>query len=433
MVKSSPPPRHRHHDNDGGRIRPLETKAKRRASSNLPGMDSTAKQQQQVAGVAGALCARTDDVAVRIARSISHEVALYQSAIPVPFNVVVAACTAHVPPIFGAIAAGRDFDVAAAKRLGAERARDGVPLASVMEAYRVGFRRAWEIAADEAATRPDVGRAALQALTTKLMLAQDIYTSSMSDSYRNEQTRRLLREDAERATLVDALLHGRLLEQWSLWEVADYLRLPNGGPYVVIAAEVPAVGHEAFPDVESKLRSLDVFSAWRLLPDLQVGIIHVNTDKHLDDSIALLSRIASTRVGVSAKFGDLRDTAQALRYARVMLRSKAEPDLPVSVFDGSVLTSAAVSAPDVMTKLVTPILDSFAGMTDEERAILFQTFRVWVDNDGSLRTTGELLFCHPNTVRYRLHRIEQRTGRLLSRPRDVAELCLALEVHRRLM
>jgi DNA-binding PucR family transcriptional regulator len=36
-------------------------------------------------------------------------------------------------------------------------------------------------------------------------------------------------------------------------------------------------------------------------------------------------------------------------------------------------------------------------------------------------------------VRYRLHRIEQRTGRSLSKPRDVTELCLAFEVHRRLM
>jgi DNA-binding PucR family transcriptional regulator len=58
---------------------------------------------------------------------------------------------------------------------------------------------------------------------------------------------------------------------------------------------------------------------------------------------------------------------------------------------------------------------------------------VWVENDGAIRTVGELLFCHPNTVRYRLHRIERRTGRSLSRPRDVAELCLAFEVQRRLM
>ncbi|MFY9764116.1 MAG: helix-turn-helix domain-containing protein [Mycobacterium sp.] len=50
-----------------------------------------------------------------------------------------------------------------------------------------------------------------------------------------------------------------------------------------------------------------------------------------------------------------------------------------------------------------------------------------------MSATAEALVCHPNTVRYRLRRIEKRTGRSLSRPRDVAELCLAFEVHRRLM
>jgi sugar diacid utilization regulator len=43
------------------------------------------------------------------------------------------------------------------------------------------------------------------------------------------------------------------------------------------------------------------------------------------------------------------------------------------------------------------------------------------------------LFCHPNTVRHRLRRIEKHTGRSLSRPRDVAELCLMFEVWRQLM
>ena len=127
------------------------------------------------------------------------------------------------------------------------------------------------------------------------------------------------------------------------------------------------------------------------------------------------------------------DTAQALRYARVTLHGRADPDSPVSVFDGSILATAAISAPEVMVKLVTPTMQCFADLADDEREILFETFRVWLENDGSLRAVDEVLFCHPNTVRYRLHRIEQRTGRSLSRPRDVAELCLAFEVHRRLM
>ena len=33
-------------------------------------------------------------------------------------------------------------------------------------------------------------------------------------------------------------------------------------------------------------------------------------------------------------------------------------------------------------------------------------------------------------VSHRLRRIEQRTGRSLSRPKDLAELCLVFEVHR---
>ena len=42
------------------------------------------------------------------------------------------------------------------------------------------------------------------------------------------------------------------------------------------------------------------------------------------------------------------------------------------------------------------------------------------------------IYCHPNTVRHRLHRIEELTDRSLSRPKDVAELCLAFEVELRL-
>jgi DNA-binding PucR family transcriptional regulator len=79
------------------------------------------------------------------------------------------------------------------------------------------------------------------------------------------------------------------------------------------------------------------------------------------------------------------------------------------------------------------VLADFGALPDEEREILFDTFRVWQDNDASVGGAAEVLFCHPNTVRHRLRRIEKHTGRSLSRPRDIAELCLALEVHRQLM
>jgi hypothetical protein len=86
-----------------------------------------------------------------------------------------------------------------------------------------------------------------------------------------------------------------------------------------------------------------------------------------------------------------------------------------------------------MVKTVGAALDGFGDLPDEDREMLFETFRVWQDNDASVRGAAEVLICHPNTVRHRLRRIEKHTGRSLSRPRDLAELCLAFEVHRRLM
>jgi hypothetical protein len=388
---------------------------------------------QQVADVANAVYRRTDEVSILLARAITREVHAYGVTVAVPFDVVAAGCAASMRAIFGAIATDGDFDVTAATRLGAERARDGVPLSLVLEAYGVGFGRLWEAIAAEAATRRCLNGDGLRTLTAKLLTAQDLFTAAMAAGYRQEQTRRVVGDETERSRLIDALLHGRLLELCSLWEVADYLRLPITGPFVVIAADAAESGADGLSGIEAKLRSLDVPSAWRRLPDVQVGIVHVNTDRHLAAVLALVSRVAIGRVGVSARFGDLRDTARALHQARVTLRGREDPGSPVSVFDGSILATAAVSAPEVMVDLASPVMRCFADLADEEREILFETFRVWLDHDGSMRTAAEMLFCHANTVRYRMHRIEQRTGRSLTRPRDVAELCLAFEVHRRLM
>src|SRR5271154_5992174 len=261
----------------------------------------------------------------------------------------------------------------------------------------------------------------------------ELIATALVAGYRDEQKRQLLAEGSHRLSLVDALLEGRAFDDWRLRDVAGRLRLPINGPFVVVAAHVPTGGDEPLREIESKLRSLDIFSAWRLLPDVQVGVVHVNSDQKLDRVVALMSRTTTARVGVSAAFEDLRDTPRALHVARVMLRGPTDSTSSVAVFDGSILATAAVGASEAMVQAVGAALDCFGDLPDEEREMLFDTFRVWQDNDASVRGAAEVLFCHPNTVRYRLRRIEKRTGRSLSRPRDVAELCLAFEIHRRLM
>jgi hypothetical protein len=101
----------------------------------------------------------------------------------------------------------------------------------------------------------------------------ELIATAVVAGYRDEQKRQLLAEASQRASLIDALLEGRAFDEWSLREVAGSLRLPINGPFVVIAAQAPTVGDGPLREIESKLRSLDIFSAWRRQPDVQVGIV----------------------------------------------------------------------------------------------------------------------------------------------------------------
>ena len=289
--------------------------------------------------------------------------------------------------------------------------------------------RVWGLAA-VGSVEPEPMRADTEARITAFA---ELIGTVVVAGYRDEQKRLLLTETSQRSNRRDGLIARRGFDDWSLRDIAGYLRLPTSGPFVVIAAHVSAVGDEPLPEIESKLRSLDISSAWRLLPDLQVGVARVTSDEKLAAAVALMSRMTTARVGVSAPFEDLRETPTALHVARVMLRGCGDSGSSVAVFDGSILAAAVVSAPEAMIRTVGPALDGFSDLPAEEREMLFDTFRVWQDNDASVRDAAEVLLCHPNTVRYRLRKIEVRSGRSLSRPKDVVELYLAFEVHRRLM
>jgi hypothetical protein len=388
---------------------------------------------QRATGVVNTLIERADELVDHLEKVTMDAPRQSDPAwVPLPISGHKTA-VATVRSVVAATADPAIFDPEPAIQLGADQARQGLEASAVIEADRIGFRGLWQVLADEATRHPDVDAQTLHGMTANLHVAEDLFAAAKFSGYRDQQRRQVLEEMSPRSVMIDSLLHGHSHDAWTLWEIANYLRLPSEGPFVVIAAEVRDVGYEALPEIESKLRSLDVYSAWRQLPDLHVGIAHIASDHHLDSIIALLTRMASHRVGVSASFHDLRDTPLGLHFAKVSLRGKAKATANVSVFDGSMLSIAAVSAPAVMVKSAAATLDGFDDMPAEEREILFETFRVWLDNNASVRDSAEVLFVHPNTVRKRLHRIERRTGRSLSRTRDVVELTLALEVHSRLM
>ncbi|WP_245537815.1 PucR family transcriptional regulator [Tsukamurella paurometabola] len=374
------------------------------------------------------LATRIDDVTAGAVARIRADVPFYATADIVSDPLLTATVRENLLFIVDALTAPA-FDTAPAEITGRTRAELGVPLASVMHAYRIGVHRVWEEVMAIADERPELSRQALLTAAQHMWQAQDAFVDAMAAAHRDRSTEQVLDDAAERAALAEYLLQGRIPSDQSLWEIATLLRLPTTGPYLAVAAEATEIGRQPLPGIADRLRALDVYSAWRLLPDQLIGIVHAPTPDARQAVIDLLRRAATGRVGVSAPFAELRDTPAGLNFAR---RELLGPGTGVSVFDGSMLGTAAIAAPEATVDLARGVLHGLYRLPVDDREPLLETFRAWVAHDGNVKDAAAELYVHPNTVRHRLRRVEQLTGRSVNSPRELAELCLAFEVDARI-
>ena len=384
--------------------------------------------EAQIVEIQTALLKRCDALGAIVADTVWRGVDCYADTGQIPKDELIADCRTAFRRIFEALNAATPFSTEHPTRVGVARARAGIPLPAMLEAFGIAGRLARGEIADLATARPDLSREAFMRISERYWLAQDAYTDAMADAYRDTMSRKILDQAAERAALVEALIDGRIVEQADIFEIAQMLKLPVRGPYVAVAAECASLGRSALIGIEAKLNSLEIASAWRLLPDVELGLVYVRDDAMLDILKGTLARLAVNRIGVSSPFDDLRSTPQGVKYARIALSVEPRDGTLLATFEATPLSIAAVSAPDVMKQVSSAVLAGFADFDDREREVLFTTFRVWADAGGSIGDAAQRLHCHANTVRHRLRRVEEVTGKSLGRPTELAELCLAFEV-----
>jgi hypothetical protein len=381
----------------------------------------------EVVALARSLLERRQEIADGMADRIQAEVGFYRSG-PVSLDDLRASCDRNLEMILWPLVNPAAVDLRPPQETGRRRARQRAPLSEVMAAYRIGFRFVWETLVVEAHQRGATTSEALVAAASALWVGNDEYTDAMTTAYRETLAAELRHDERERTAMVEALLDGAVSSPASTWEIADLLRLPPSSGYVVVAAEVSDVAHEALPGVESRLSRKEIASAWQLRPDMQVGIACLKTPAKLDGLVAAVRQVNTGRVGVSPPYPDLEHTPTALRLARLALAA-SRPGL-VTRFDAAPLAVTVASAAEIMPRVVAAVFGPLLGLRPDDRDTLLETLEAWRDNNGSATIAGSKLFCHPNTVRHRLRRIETLTGRSLSDPRALAELCVALEAVR---
>jgi sugar diacid utilization regulator len=131
----------------------------------------------------------------------------------------------------------------------------------------------------------------------------------------------------------------------------------------------------------------------------------------------------SRPAGVDALSGALREARHARELAQ--LRTGTLTVVADAEITSHVALLAAVPD-DVRHAFAARVLDPILDYDARNNAGLYQTLEAFLDCSGSWSRTAARLHLHLNTVRYRIGRVEELTGRDLSRFSDRVDLFLAL-------
>ena len=382
-------------------------------------------------GVADELLARRDALAEEITDAVLARVPYYAAAGSVAAAGVRESVLPDITLMYERVRDGRHGtapDVSASLLRGRACAAHGVPLAELLKAHRIGGRMMWQAFADAAGTA-ELEAGEISEAATLMWEVHDLCTQATAEGWAQEASEMVLADHHRRSALLELLLRGPLADRHSLTLLASGLRLPAEGPYTAIVTETTEAGVNPMPEIEVQLRAHGHASAWQLLPDALVGVVHLPNGR-ADAVRTRLARYADQHHGLSPAFADLALSSSAVRMARIALAGTRATHEHVGIFDEQPMIMAAASDPDVMGHIRTNVLGSLDSMPEDERAVLLDTLETWLDRGGSSDAAAAALFCHPNTIRHRLRRLETATGRRLRSPRDIADLCLALAAER---
>lgn len=374
------------------------------------------------------LLERADDIACTAARTIRAEEPLYVELMPV--DALSRAVRPNVVGLVESVMANETSLLAAPRRTGRERAQARVPLTIVLHAYRLSALHIWDELVRECGDDPGISRALLDSAST-LWSAVDVYAQELAAAYRDVETEQLLRDARVREAALASPFSGVTTTGQSPADVAGALRLPRAGRFVVVASDSwPVEGDSASATAERALASLGVRSAWRSEADGELGLITLTRGFRTDRLMSYLDSLTLGRVGVSETFEAIVDTPRAVKQAQLARETATPGENAVKRFEDARVAVLVAATPDLASGLARHVLAGVLDQCEDEQRLLVQTLRAWYDARGSATEAAGLLHCHPNTVRYRLAKVAQLTGRDLRVPGDVVDVYLALEAFR---
>lgn len=333
-----------------------------------------------------------------------------------------------------------EHEVAFMRESAARRADEGIPIDMVLTAYHVGVQVVW------ARFTPDVKPAEvadvmrLQALVLRYL---ELVTPAVAQGYLEQSQTIVGDEQSARLTLVSALLDGQPAD-----DAARQAGVTLPPSYLVLALAVGPHPDELVDGIDPgiaarrKLRRMRTAldrSRWtHVLSALTVegGTVLLPMTMPADrlstsDWTAARQLVAALRTAAGAEITAGAGAAQpvavatAAKVARDVLDVARRAGRAPGVYQlDDVLLDYQLSRPSAARERLASLLDPVA-----DSAELLGTVRAFL-RIGGRRETARELHVHPNTVDYRLRRVQDLTGLDATRPADVATLEAALAARR---
>ncbi|WP_409493129.1 PucR family transcriptional regulator [Amycolatopsis sp. cmx-11-12] len=321
----------------------------------------------------------------------------------------------------------RTIEEAAPGETGRRRARQGAPLPEVLQVYRIGCATLWDLLVEHARDGGGLDTTdGLVDVASQLWRVADEHAVRLTEAYRAASAELLVVQQRRRSALAEALFTGQRAFDTGAWEAGRLLGLAVDGQLVVVAAETRGLAEESLHGVEQRLAEVGMVSAWQLTPTMQTGVVSVRDEQHAA-MMSIVKDVAVTRTGVSPLYRSLAETPRALHLARTALAGLPPGEPNVRAFGSSPLAAFVAYDPDEGRRLAAEVFGAVLDLPPEERDMLLETLRAYFGHGGSTDRAAQALHCHANTVRYRLRRIRELTGKSLTDPHEQAELVTAVQ------
>lgn len=322
------------------------------------------------------------------------------------------------------------------RRTGRERARQGVPMELVLKAYTLGSRTMWEelIRAQSGRARsgtPSIDDRLLLIAGQRLWRALDSQYETLVNAYRKESARMQQRDIAHILAILDGLREGRGGDPAFVAEARGVLGVSAGHRICCVVGLLDEQGKPPIARPEDALDTVATISHWHVRDGHQFGLVVLNPDdrRHGDEGRSVVDALAPRAVGavgVAHSPDGLATFAASYRLAELTADTVDADESPVALASDRLPRVIMAADSDSAQLLVEHALGAMARHPEPQKSSLMKTLAHVLATDGSPTNAAKMLYCHRNTVIYRIRQIEELTGRSLTDPQDRLLLTLAL-------